>query len=153
MNKKELKRKYKAEKRELRASYKKNKREEKSEYKHSRYALKDKLVEDYSSLAVLSGKKAPINPPRRHVLEEIGNSVSHGIGSLFSVAALVFMLAYADGVSEYVGACVYFFGLFTMFTMYTAPFLAFLTFEDHYAVTIRDYCITQSKKMQSLFMD
>ena len=117
MNKKELKRKYKAEKRELRDSYKKNKREEKSEYKHSRYALKDKLVEDYSSLAVLNGKKAPINPPRRHVLEEIGNSVSHGIGSLFSVAALVFMLAYADGVSEYVGACVYFFGLFTMFTM------------------------------------
>ena len=30
--------------------------------------------------------------PKRSVLEEIGNSVSHGVGCLFGMIALVFML-------------------------------------------------------------
>lgn len=61
--------------------------------------------------------KAIKDPPKRSVLEEIGNSVTHGVGALLSVAAMVFMFIGADRAEEYVGAAVYGVGLFIMFTM------------------------------------
>jgi positive regulator of sigma E activity len=39
--------------------------------------------------------------PKRSVLEEIGNSVTHGVGALFAVAALVFMLPVILGLIGY----------------------------------------------------
>ena len=32
-------------------------------------------------------------PPKRSVLEEVGNAVTHGVGALFAVAALVLMVS------------------------------------------------------------
>lgn len=66
-------------------------------------------------------KRAIINqdPPKRSVLEEIGNSVTHGVGAALSVAATVFMCIGADRAAEYVGAAIYGLGLFIMFTMST----------------------------------
>ncbi len=63
------------------------------------------------------GKRAPIDPPKRAILEEIGNSVTHGLGSVFAVVALILMLISANTSEEYLAAVIYFLGLFTMFTM------------------------------------
>ena len=57
--------------------------------------------------------------PRRSVLEEIGNSITHGVGALLSVAATVLMLVLAQSPMQYVGAAIYGGGLFLMFTMST----------------------------------
>ncbi len=61
--------------------------------------------------------KRPIDPPKRSVLEEIGNSITHGLGSIFSVIAFVFMISMANTMQEVAGAIVYFIGQLLMFTM------------------------------------
>ncbi|MBO5224120.1 MAG: hemolysin III family protein [Clostridia bacterium] len=61
--------------------------------------------------------KKPVDPPKRSLLEEIGNSITHGVGSVFSVVAFILMLTVANTVEEKVGAIVYFVGLFVLFTM------------------------------------
>lgn len=61
--------------------------------------------------------KVKIDPPKRSLLEEIGNSVTHGVGALLAVSAMVLMYIGADTAEEYVGASVYGIGLFIMFTM------------------------------------
>jgi len=114
---KEIKDSYKDEKRRMKAAYKREKKNRRSEYRESVNTLKEQHIKDMSDAIVRRGKKAPVNPPKRPVLEEIGNAVSHGIGSLFSVIALIFMLAYSESTLERVGASVYSFGLFIMFTM------------------------------------
>lgn len=60
-----------------------------------------------------------VNPPRRSILEEIGNAVSHGIGSLFSLLVLLLMLSHCDTTFKLVWTLVYFFGLLILFTMST----------------------------------
>ncbi len=59
----------------------------------------------------------PDDPPKRPVLEEIGNAVTHGVGALFAPVAFVLMLLKSDSFEDYLGASVYFFGLFLMFLM------------------------------------
>lgn len=56
------------------------------------------------------------NPPKRSLLEEIGNSITHGLGSIFSIVAFVLMLLSAKTSLHVVGASVYFAGLFILFT-------------------------------------
>ena len=56
-------------------------------------------------------------PPRRSVLEEIGNSVTHGLGALLSVAALVLMLTHSKSSSQTIAACIYGSCLILMFSM------------------------------------
>ena len=48
-------------------------------------------------------------------MEEIGNAVTHGVGALFAVAAIVLMMVKGDSVEELVGAAIYSVGLFVMF--------------------------------------
>ena len=60
--------------------------------------------------------KNKTNPPKRSLLEEIGNSITHGLGSIFSIVAFVLMLSTANTSMEVVGAIVYFVGLFVLFT-------------------------------------
>ena len=117
MNLKKIKSAYKAEKKQIKSSYKARKRENRKEYKALVSDAKEKRLSDISSAIASAGKKAPQNPPKRALIEEIGNAVTHGVGSVFSIFAIVFMLIYAEGARELVGAWVYFFGLFVMFTM------------------------------------
>lgn len=56
-------------------------------------------------------------PPRRSVLEEVGNAVTHGIGSLLSIAALILLLIRADTTLKIVAALVYGICMILMFTM------------------------------------
>ena len=117
MNKKEIKKAFGEEKKRLKRSYKKEKIERRLEYKSRLENLYNDRIKMTDENFIKRGKKAPANPPRRPILEEIGNSVSHGVGSLFSVAAFILMLRSYSGVRELIGAIVYFFGLFVMFTM------------------------------------
>lgn len=114
---KEMKSSYQSEKRGIKNAYKKEKKLNRAEYRRRIDNLKVQHIEDIAANYAGRGKKIPVNPPKRHMLEEIGNSVSHGLGSVFSVFAIIFMLIYSESALESVGAWVYFFGLFVMFTM------------------------------------
>ena len=61
-------------------------------------------------------KREVMNPPKRPVLEEIGNAVTHGVGSIFAIFALVMMLLAADNLMERISAIVYSSGMCIMFT-------------------------------------
>ena len=117
MDKKEIKASLKEEKKRLKSDYKKEKKSRRKEYKSSIAAAEDSYLSAMADCAAERGKRVPINPPKRAVLEEIGNSVSHGLGSLFSIFAFILMLLHYDVIRELLGAVVYFAGLFLMFTM------------------------------------
>ncbi len=117
MNLKEIKKNYKKEKHALKHAYKAARREGRREYREKIELLKERHLENVAAAAEASGRRAPVNPPKRAVLEEIGNAVTHGLGSVFAVFAIIFMLASAEGAREIAGAWVYFAGLFVMFTM------------------------------------
>lgn len=106
MDKKQIKKNYKTKKRELKRSYRKKKE-----------ALTDEYLYELECERVSHGKRPPINPPKRHFLEEIGNSVTHCVGAVFAVVAFALMLVRSHTVEQYVGAALYFFGLFVMFTV------------------------------------
>lgn len=55
--------------------------------------------------------------PKRGLLEEIGNSITHGIGSVFAIVALILMLVKSTKTLEVISACIYFFGMIVLFTM------------------------------------
>ncbi len=107
---------------------KKAKQKIKAEYKYRISAAKKRFEEEclfaeeeykkeLSALYTEEGKRAPVDPPKRSLLEEIGNSVTHGLGSAFAVVALILMLLASDRSEEYISSVAYFLGLFTMFTM------------------------------------
>lgn len=101
----------------MKSAYKKTKRQNKRELKEKIESLRDQHVRDLLEAVSRRGKRTPVNPPKRAIIEEIGNAVTHGVGSLFAVAALLLMLFKSDSAKDAVGASVYFFGLFVMFTM------------------------------------
>ena len=114
---KEIKASYKEERRRVRATYKKTKKQNKLEYKSRTDTLKEQYISDVGTRLSEEGRRLPVNPPKRAVLEEIGNAVTHGVGALFALVAIALMLHKSDTVSQKIGAWVYFFGLFVMFTM------------------------------------
>lgn len=114
---KEIKRSYKEERKTAKKYYKKEKRYLKKEYKNKREELHRQFIKDVDGKFLDKGKRPPINPPKRPLLEEIGNAVSHGLGSIFSIVALILMLLKSQNPPETAGAIIYFFGLFVMFTM------------------------------------
>ncbi len=106
----------------------KNKKELKKEYKQALATARQNFEKDcisaeekyklnLSELYKKEGKPMPKDPPKRSVLEEIGNSVTHGLGSAFAVVSLVLMLMASNTAEEYLSSVIYFLGLFTMFTM------------------------------------
>ena len=56
-------------------------------------------------------------PPKRSVLEEVGNAVTHGVGALFAVAGLVLLLLKAQTSTGLICALVYGICLLMMFLM------------------------------------
>ena len=80
MTRKEIRKEYRFKKRELRKNFKKSKKELEIEYI-------DKINE---VLEIDQIKEVPF----RYTLEEIGNAISHGLGSLFAILAFVFILLY-----------------------------------------------------------
>ena len=117
MNKKQIKKNYKAQKRKLRNEYKNAIANHRKEYRTRLSEVKESLECDIAEYYLISGKTPPTDPPKRSLLEEIGNAVTHGVGSIFSIVALVLMLLAADRTVETVSAVIYFFGMLMMFTM------------------------------------
>ena len=56
-------------------------------------------------------------PPKRSILEEIGNAVTHGVGALFAAAGLVLLILKARTPAGLISAVVYGICLFLMFLM------------------------------------
>ena len=106
MNKKNLKREYQKKRRELKHTYRAEKRAIRSEY-----------YDSVLSFSIQKGKNAPQNPPKRALIEEIGNAISHGIGTIFAIVVLVLMCFKAQTNVQYFGAAVYFAGMLAMFTV------------------------------------
>ena len=88
---------YRLNKKAYKKQYRLSKKELKNNYKNIRKNLRNQYI---SEIDLESKEKQIVNPPYRTILEEIGNSVTHGIGSILSI---VF----------------YFLGLFFEFTMST----------------------------------
>ena len=102
------------EARAIRAEYKNKKRFAKKAYRTEKRGIK--AAYRFEMAEYLKDETSdPQNPPRRSVLEETGNAVTHGVGAALSVAALVFMLIAAKSAVEYFSAVVYFVGLFFSF--------------------------------------
>jgi len=107
MSNKELKLKEKEEKKSLKLQ----KKEMKEAYKKEKNALV-KEEKEIKKNEPLSEKELLIRQkneaPKRSILEEIGNSVSHGLGAIFGILALVLMLLKSDGNSmKILGSIVY----------------------------------------------
>ena len=114
---KEVKKSYREERRRHKRAYKKEKRIRKKEYRLKIASLKDQHITDIAEAHARVGKRAPVNPPKRPLLEEIGNAVSHGLGAAFAIVSFILMLIYSDTADEKISATVYFIGSFIMFLM------------------------------------
>jgi len=114
--KKQIKQSYKSKKLHLASVYRGGEIS-KNEYKLERKRALDEYIRDTEEYYLSIGKRAPKNPPRRSVLEEIGNSVTHGVGAIFAVVAIILMFMHAKDAREIAGAVVYSVGLFVMFTI------------------------------------
>lgn len=102
---------------ELKKKYREEVKGEKKKLSDTLRALKGEHRKKVQELYESGEIPRPQDPPKRALLEEIGNAVTHGVGSVFAVVAFVLMLLSSDTAPEYVGASIYFFGLFVMFTM------------------------------------
>ena len=72
---------------------------------------------DSINRSMMNDKLKPNDPPKRSLLEEIGNAVTHGVGALFAVAGLVLLLLKAQTPVGVFCAVVYGVCLLMMFLM------------------------------------
>lgn len=96
-------------KKEVKELIKTEERQRKEEENAPKIARKRKLKKYY---------RLKNSPPVRSTLEEIGNSVSHGVGAIFAVVALVLLLLNSDTTLEYLASWVY--GVSMFITMTTS---------------------------------
>ena len=101
----------------IKADYKSAKKEVRKAYKAAVNEAEKRRMQEMSDLAASLGEKPKINPPKRSLLEEIGNSITHGVGAIFAIVASILMFIFFDRTLEYAGAAVYAFGSVVMFTM------------------------------------
>ncbi len=105
------------EKQNLKLEYKAKLAASKKRFQEECMVAESDYRQKLEELYISCGKPAPKDPPKRGILEEIGNAVTHGAGSLFAILALVLMIIAADSAEDYISAIIYFLGLFTMFTV------------------------------------
>ena len=56
-------------------------------------------------------------PPKLTVLEEVGNSVTHGVGALLAIAGMILLLIKSDTGMKVMASCFYGISLFLMMLM------------------------------------
>ena len=61
--------------------------------------------------------RAANEPPKRSILEEVGNAVTHGVGALFAIAGFVLLLLRSSSPLKLLCSIVYGFCLVMMFLM------------------------------------
>ena len=97
--------------------YKNDIRAARSEYRESCRRAKEEHAARLEAFYEETGTPRPKDPPKRSLLQEIGNAVTHGAGAIFAIVALILMLVSSDSPAETVSACLYFAGMFTTFTV------------------------------------
>ncbi len=102
---------------EIKLNYKNKIKSIKKEYKAARNQAKKELYTELEAYNKQLGIPPKKDPPKRSLLEEVGNATTHGAGAVFAVVAIVLMLIHADTTEKLVGALVYSFGLFVMFAV------------------------------------
>lgn len=111
----EIKTKYDGEISALKKSYVEKlnalRQNEKTELSSVKSCLTIELDDYYSSDEFI----ALNNPPKRSVLEEVGNAITHGLGALFALAALSFMILTSVSTVQLIAAAIYGAGMFLSF--------------------------------------
>ena len=125
MTKKQIKRNFKNEKKKARADYKLLLAKAEDEYRAHVAEAEQVYNDELASFYLENGKKIPVNPPKRSILEEIGNAITHGCGAIFSIVAFILMLTSSQTRVEYISCIIYFLGLFILF-MSSCLYHAFL---------------------------
>ena len=107
--KKEITEEYYYEKEKIRIEYHNELRELKEEYDV-------KMIEIYNPLKAERYRKKlekkneyriKNEAPKRRVIEEIGNSITHGVGALIGIVLLILMLNFSSTPVEYASAAIY----------------------------------------------
>ncbi len=117
MTPKFLRLKRREEKKKAKAEHSAAKRREREDYKKRLRTLKTSHNIRLEEYYLKTGAPRPIDPPKRPVIEEVGNAITHGVGSIFAVVVYILMLIASDTPAEYAAASIYFAGMFIMFTM------------------------------------
>ena len=112
---KNIKIKYKNSKKQIKSAYKADKKTKKLRFKEEKGNARESFIAEREAYYLENGKPVPENPPKRSLLEEIGNAVTHGVGAVFAIVAIVLMLIKAVTREELFGAVIYSVGLFVMF--------------------------------------
>jgi len=121
---KELKKEAKMQRKALKAQEKKERKELEEAYLHDRL-LEKEIEKDINS----AKKKAYIEKmtptweewkrlneaPKLSLLEEIGNAISHGLGAVLTILALILLLQKSDTTPKVVASIVYCVAMFFMF--------------------------------------
>lgn len=102
---------------QIKKEYKKEKKNLKKKYKEDKRIIQNNYVEDIDYFYTNEYKKVVINPPYRKTINEIGNAISHGIGSILAVFALVILIVKSNTPVQVISSIIYTLGLFFMFTM------------------------------------
>ena len=89
---KNIKIKYKNSKKQIKSAYKAEKKTKKLRFKEEKENARESFIAEREAYYLENGKPVPENPPKRSLLEEIGNAVSHGVGAAFAIVAIVLML-------------------------------------------------------------
>lgn len=104
---------------QIKENYKQKIKENKKEYINNKHYIKDEYEKEICNYYEKDEVNKKNNPPYRSVLNEIGNSVSHGVGSAFAIIVLILMLTKSKTTNETIGAIIYSLGMFILFTMST----------------------------------
>ena len=115
MTKKQIKSEFKKAKKLARKEYKILLTSAEEVYRANILVAEQRYNESLDEFYRMTGKKKPVNPPKRPILEEIGNAITHGVGAIFAIVAFVLMLIAADTRVEYIAGVSYFVGLFILF--------------------------------------
>lgn len=111
----ETKEQLELEKKNLKLNKKYEKLEAKEEHKKIKAEMKQ---EEDIRLEPKRKRIRQLNePPKRPVLEEIGNAVTHGVGAILAIVGTVFMLLKSDTGLKIAASIVYGFSMFFMMLM------------------------------------
>ncbi len=72
-----------------------------------RQYIQENETEIYESIERKNEYRKKNEPPKRHVLEEVGNAVTHGVGALLAIAGMVLMIVFSNNGWQLFCAIVY----------------------------------------------
>ncbi len=88
-----------------------------SEYRERHRIIRQDYERQLEEYYLEHPEQRPKDPPKRSIIEEVGNAVSHGVGAIFAIVAFFLMIFNAGDGLERLSAVIYFIGLGVMFTI------------------------------------